>query len=205
MAIPPPKPKWLCNKPLYSSGKIKIHQRCFVITPLANAWLTIRRVRFQHPNPTTKRKSLSLANNVPAGCMNQRSLWGSYFSPLTPLHFHHRHSSPKLHPCSVLLVGPHDKLLLGLLSKISTCQREWLGRGGRGRGVRQGFKACWGSADKGEGQISPAADKQKEFILITNGCCLKATKSTAKVTRSCVFTCLQCFHFLHWFLVQKNV
>lgn len=114
--------------------------------------------------------------------------WESRTPPPTPLHFHHRHSSPKLHPCSVLLVGPHDKLLLGLLSKISTRQREWLGRGGRGRGVRKGFKACWGSADKGEGQISPAADKQKEFISITNGCCLKATESTAKVTRRCVFT-----------------
>lgn len=53
--------------------------------------------------------------------------------PPMAMHFHHRHSSPKLHICSLLLVGLHDKLLLGLLSKISTRQREWLKRGGKAR------------------------------------------------------------------------
>lgn len=54
---------------------------------------------------------------------------------------------------------------------------------------------------KGEGQIPPAADKQKEFISITNGCCLRwcwlkgGAGGSQKVTRSysvcvCVFVYL---------------
>lgn len=45
-----------------------------------------------------------------------------------PCTSNHCHSSPKPLTCRALLVGPHDKLLLGLLSKISTRQREWPGR-----------------------------------------------------------------------------
>lgn len=39
---------------------------------------------FGTPIQQQKEKSLSLANNVPAGCMNRRSLWALYFPPSHP-------------------------------------------------------------------------------------------------------------------------
>lgn len=70
-------------------------------------------------------------------------------SPRVALHFHHRHSSPKPHTCRAhTAFGPHDKLLLGLLSKISTRQREWPGRGERKRGAAWRGRGGWGSPNK---------------------------------------------------------
>lgn len=65
------------------------------------------------------------------------------------------------------------------------------GGSGWGEGCGGDSNKAWAGTDKRGGQISPAADKQKEFISITNGC----RSGAAKVTRSevmrasvCVFT-----------------
>lgn len=101
---------------------------------------------------------------------------------------------PNRHTCRALLVGPHDKLLLGLLSKISTCQREWLGRGERKRGaVGIPTKPAAHPQTKERDKILLLLTSKKEFISITNHCCLEARKSPRghqELKHVCICVCV---------------
>lgn len=131
--------------------------------PAVGEWVTVVDVwGFGSANPTTtyKRKekmkgkikafhwrtTFPLAEWIDTRCELRMSPLPRPSPPQRPLRFHHRHSSPKPHTRGARAgrSGPHDKLLLGLLSKISTSRREWPGwerrwggeegRGGEERG-----------------------------------------------------------------------
>lgn len=165
-------------------AKIKIHKLSSATTLLLSDWLTNKwesaEISDGQPpssgNKTGGKKAFLLAK--------QRSRWlhestlavSLVIPPLAALHFHRRHSSPKhAHMPRAHWFGPHDKLLLGLLSKNQHSPEGVAGEGweeegcGGGEGGGQGeggrpTKHCLSiTPDKREGQISPAADKQEEF------------------------------------------
>lgn len=147
-----------------SVGQIKMHAPGSAITLLrVGEWVTVVDVwGFGSANLTTtyKRKekmkgeikafhwrtTFPLAEWIDTRCEPRMSPLPRPSPLQRPLRFHHRHSSPKPHTRGARAgrSGPHDKLLLGLLSKISTSRREWPGwerrwggeegRGGEERG-----------------------------------------------------------------------
>ncbi len=195
MTITRSKSKLLRSWQPHSSGKIKIHKHCSVITFLASDWLTGGNMPgFSSPLPQQKEKSLSLANNAPAGFMNRRSLWASYFPPRGPALPPSPFKSPNRRHAACCWSVHMTNYYWAYYQKSALAGGSGWGSGGEEEGCgRDSNKACWASADKREGQISPAADKQKELISITNGCRSEATKSPTKVTRSqnmCVSVCV---------------
>lgn len=146
MIFPDPKDKLQTVKQRCSSGKIKIHQHSSVISLLLGEWLTDAQA-WGSPTQQQRGNSLSGENNIPADCLNlssPRVLYFPSFDPALPLSpfksqsAHMRRSARRL---------TNDKLLLGLLSKISAVWLEGVVMG-RESGAAEPNKAFWASADK---------------------------------------------------------
>lgn len=131
MIFPDPKGKLQTVKQRLSSGKIKIHQHSSVISLLLGEWLTDAQA-WGSPTQQQRGNSLSGENNIPADCLNLSSPRVLYFpsfdpalppSPFNSQSAHMRRSARRL---------TNDKLLLGLLSKISAVWLEGVVMGGGG-------------------------------------------------------------------------
>lgn len=158
MVIADPEGQLQTFKQLRSSGKIKIHQHSSVITLLLSDWLTIRH---EVPRPNNKEeKAFHDKTTFPLTVW----IYAPRQSCISPP-FHHRHSSPESQAWGAARRFTNDKLLLGLLSKISAGQREW-------------------SWKRGEEEVLGSQTKPAERLQIKRGAFLPVQTIQKKPARS---------------------
>lgn len=137
----------------------------------------------ERKKPFTSKTTFPLAAWIDVRCEPRNS-------PFNALHYHHCYSSPKPHTCGALLVGPHDKLLLGLLLKISTRWREWLGRRERKRGA-VGIPTKPGNRQtKERDKFLPLLTSEKRINFNHKWLPLRSRKGHQELGHVCICVCL---------------
>ena len=208
VTIPRSKPKLLCSWQPRSSGKIKIHTTLFC-NYSSGEWLTDWQAE-------TRGVSAAQSHNKKKKpfTSKQRSRW-LHESTLAVSLVYPPSCGPALPPSPFKSQTAHMQRAAGRSTwQITTGliiknQHSPEGVAGERRERKEGCgrdsnKACWASTHKGEGQISPAADKQKRIHFNYKWLPLGSNKELHKGHRESEHACISVFTWTVCFWCRRR-